>query len=145
MSDDLVTFLRERLDEDEQMAQAATPGGWRWDLSGGRFDGDPGTADPGTEWGHSGPDLVGTDGREVITSTGYDADNVIVNRADAAHIARHAPARVLADVAATRLIVEWLHKGWPLVQHRPSSVAGLLQHLALSYASHESYRPEWAP
>jgi hypothetical protein len=37
------------------------------------------------------------------------------------HVARHDPARVLADCAAKRAIVEW-HKAWPVLLSSPAKV-----------------------
>jgi hypothetical protein len=86
----IVEFLTARLNEDEQTARAAT-GKYRsptW-----RVDGDDETL------------LIYPDDG----STGFTFDGPI-----APHIARHDPARVLADVAAKRKIVE---------MHRPQYVS----------------------
>lgn len=101
---DLVSFLRERLDEDEQGARAATAGPWVW--TGEQcYSGEDCSDDHAHSWGHMGPDLYGND-ELVLTSGGYDADQVIVSRPDAVHIARHDPSRVLAEVAAKRAILD---------------------------------------
>lgn len=160
MSDDLVAFLRARLDEDEQVARAATSGRWRWDLDGGAYEDDPlGTATQ--EWGSRGPDLMSGD-EPVIGATGYDASNVIVKRADANHIARHDPARVLAEVEAKRRIIE-LHRAtdgldcascanWGDVTHdRDYGEMGshewypcsTLRFLTLPYAGYPDYQDAW--
>lgn len=170
MSDDIVAFLRARLAEDEQVARAATPGPWRWDLGGGAFEDDPPQplADPVRDgWGHNGPDLVTVavhdeqvGGRTipvpdiVVTSTGYDADQVVVKRADAAHIARWDPARVLREVEAKRrLIAEIVPRVQSMDEQISTEWGGslddaagdLLRLLATAYADHPDYRPEWAP
>lgn len=182
---DLVAFLRERLDEDEQVARAATQGRWFWaDPGAASFpQGDRSLmADHGSwkvchfycQWSgeanlHRGE--PGEPGRHehreadtVISGWGYDASGLDVEEGDAAHILRHDPARVLAEVAAKRRIVE---------EHDTREVASLdrddwgrvrevcrrcregerqivapcptLRLIALPYASHESYRPEWRP
>jgi len=147
----LIEFLTARLAEDEQAARAAKPGPWRWDTSEGAFHGEPDP--PGApKWGHRGPDLVTdaeVDDRQVISSTGYDADSVIVERADAEHIARHDPARVLADVEAKRRIVEHMQyeidPGLVLDVDQPLPHHIVLRLLALPYASDPEYRAEWRP
>lgn len=114
----LTDFLLARIAEDEAVAQAATTGPWRWD---GAFEGDPGYA---TQWGHEGPDLVSAATSEhagiegpadvVLMSWGHDADGLSVTRQDGDHIARHDPARVLAECEAKRRIVEMHCEGGSL-------------------------------
>lgn len=48
------------------------------------------------------------------------------------HIARHDPARVLAECAAKRAVIVY-------------SPPKTLQHLAAIYADHPDYQQEWAP
>lgn len=113
MTADLPAFLLARIGEDEAGVRAATPGPWRWE--GDAFDGDPPYCPHGSEWTDHGPDLfggvVGPSGypESVISSGGYDASYLNITRPNAEHIARHDPARVLADCAAKRAIVE-LHR-----------------------------------
>jgi hypothetical protein len=100
MSDDLVARLRHawdererQLDEDERVALEATQRAWRW-------------ADPGGRLKYAlmaGEAMVVPSARPDVYPSRYDAE----------HIARHDPARVLADVergrrdiAAKRLMVE---------------------------------------
>jgi hypothetical protein len=76
------------------------------------------------------------------------------------HIARHDPARVLAECEAKRRIVAWCSEREriqvaPFLSDPPREaefVPGPLKHeadgpvlrlLALPYADHESYQPEW--
>lgn len=114
-------WLLARLDEDEQVARAARPGPW---------DGRAGI-------------VQAEDGQDVATSVGHDQSDPLdvgerMARGDAHHIARHDPARVLADVAAKRRIVERedLH----------GEDDGTLRLLALPYADHPTYRAEyWTP
>lgn len=127
--DDLVQFLRERLDEDEAAARAAA---------------DAERADTWTTLPESyGGVLDGTGTRSLAVGYG----NVMAPET-AGHIARHDPARVLAEVEAKRRVVE-----------RCTAVQGLLlddftaEHLAdevlaliaLPYADHPEYREEWRP
>jgi hypothetical protein len=60
----------------------------------------------------------------------------------AAHVARHDPARVLAECEAKRRIVD--SEGSPYVEgHVPATRT--LRFLALPYADHPDYRQEWKP
>jgi hypothetical protein len=113
---DLVEFLRAALDEDERVARAAMPGPW--------------THNPAKEWftdldklraaragipQSGGEEFVKAevDGRVVGVAATGPADDP-QSMADAAHIARHDPARVLAEVAAKRAILD-LHESWPVL------------------------------
>jgi Family of unknown function (DUF6221) len=128
----LVEFLRARLDEDARCAAHATSFG---------------------RWQHRpGGDIVSPEGKYLF---------LIAARAqewNGGHIARHDPARVLADVAAKRQIVE-MYENAIHAQHAGSvsryneiqdgaavDVLGEgLRLLALPYAEHPDYRQEWAP
>jgi hypothetical protein len=65
----------------------------------------------------------------------------------------HVPARVLADVAAKRAIVDaYVHKAESMARYPGQSNAGGLvsltvaaQHLAAVYADHPDYDQGWAP
>jgi hypothetical protein len=68
--------------------------------------------------------------------------------ANAAHIARHDPARVLAECAAKRRIVEqlWSYVARPdPTSSDPSGTQALwiIKTLALPYADHDGYDPSW--
>lgn len=129
--DDLVQFLRARLDEDEPAARAATPGPWA------------------------------VDGGSVYV--GHPINEVVDYSESADHIARHDPARVLAEVDAKRRLVaqvlryeakidgEWgcCHSGDQIAagqceETNPNEIEAL-QLLALPYATHPDYREEWRP
>ncbi|MFD6113614.1 DUF6221 family protein [Streptomyces yangpuensis] len=134
MTDALVQFLRARLDEDEQTARNATPGGWstrnlgRHDLS------------------------AVIQGAAMLAQT--DSPH---GAADGLHIARHDPARVLAEVDAKRRLLELCSP--PLVEVTgPGDGArqfvpgegkpwgdDVMRLLALPYASHRDYREDWRP
>lgn len=163
-------FLEARIAEDEAVARAATDGPWRYDprkvwhqdaekLAMARA-GNP-FVTGGEEFVAAGPD----DGRNETTIgvavTG--PEDHPQSMADAAHIARHDPARVLAECAAKRAII---------TEHGLSEVASLdretwgrltlicrtcavgprqvvapcptLRHLAAMYADHPDYNTEWA-
>lgn len=124
MSEDLVTWLRAHLDEDERVANAA--GGCDW-------------------------------------------SNIIADRDENIHIARHDPARVLAEVEAKRRILEAVeryfdpHPGQPCtnldedgeqtwepcelhVERMATAITPyVLPLLALPYADRPGYREEWQP
>jgi hypothetical protein len=64
------------------------------------------------------------------------------------HIARHDPARVLAEVEAKRRIVEMGASYVPELEHGDNGEWALdatLRLLALPYADHPDYRQEWRP
>ncbi|MCX4540485.1 DUF6221 family protein [Streptomyces sp. NBC_01565] len=126
--DDLVQFLRARLDEDEQTARAATPGPWA------------------------------VDGGSVYV--GRPINEVVDYSESAAHIARHDPARVLAEVDAKRQMLD-IHaamdsKGERITGCTTCSWRDYMDDLWVSwpcptlrlmlipYADHSDYRAEWA-
>lgn len=120
MSGDLVAFLRARLDEDEAVARAATAGAWELVRApDGSWYVDPGDLD----------DVANVD-----------------RTADAEHIARHDPARVLRDVAANRAIVDECERmSQPFPAEWLSPQGQILRALASTYADHPEYREEWKP
>jgi len=118
----LVEFLRARLDEDEQAARAATAGPWYVD----DIDQELRTAD-----------VYAADGR--VTSA-YTEPCCSVE--DATHIARHDPARVLAEVDAKRRILERHSSCDDTSFGEPCEDLRLL---ALPYSDHPDYRQEWRP
>lgn len=138
--DDLITFLRARLDEDEQAARkAASLCGCHQDAPSWRF-GDEAT---------DGRILVADDPHpHVKRKLGRRWNGSYDGLFMAEHIARHDPARVLRDVDAKRQII---------AECIPSRVGGselelsdalgevVLAFLALTYAGHPDYREEWRP
>lgn len=147
----LVAFLRACLDEDEQTARAATPGPW---VSGSGNDHLVETVVYGQAVWPSGNLTHACD-------TEYSGRRI----PNAAHIARHDPARVVADVDAKRRVIDL---------HSPVTLRGgagakyfdtttvcrsceppqfpehafpcpTLRLLALPYREHPDYQPEWAP
>lgn len=139
--DDLITFLRACLDDDERVARealhddAVRPGQWTTEHHGmGR---EPNTC-------HIAEDRSGH-----YWSVAHD-----VFIPNAAHIARWDPARVLADIDAKRRIIDE-HSlesngacrvctlGWSA---RPAAYpCPTVRLLALPYADREGYREEWRP
>jgi hypothetical protein len=131
--DDLIAFLRARLDEDADLALAASPGPWHPDEEHDEV--------------HAVDDIVVAEG---FALSGRQL------RATVDHIARHDPARVLAEVEAKRHIIDWhrqptqdefedgtyrtmgcrCYGGWP---------CPTLRALAAPYADHPDYRDTWRP
>ncbi|MEU7010383.1 DUF6221 family protein [Streptomyces sp. NPDC046332] len=145
--DDLIAFLRARLDEDEQEAKARR----------GIFP-SPGVQDDGYVWLHIRPG-----GNAVITRyprpvEGYDDMAKLRNWADTEN--GWTQRRVLAEVDAKRRIID-LHA--LEYRERPERVIGesdepfcaeclgegfpceTLRLFALPYADHPDYRDEWRP
>jgi hypothetical protein len=102
----LVAWLTDALDEDERVAKAAQPGPWsafRHHATGGS--------------------VGSADARGVADRRNYDdyaryETGEWLDHGDAVHIARWDPARVLAEVAAKRAILEQYRvalrqKDWP--------------------------------
>ena len=175
----LTDFLLARIAEDEAVARAATGGSWSWDhedWSDRDMSGFKNGCVDGQDWGHHGPDLMSSEpdpeygGQSiVISSSGYDADQVIVAEADGRHIARHDPARVLAECEAKRRIVgrhhpsdEYEHQACVLCQwdvdcespkhdhqyergQATSFPCETLRDLAAVYADHPDYDESWRP
>ncbi|MEU9789094.1 DUF6221 family protein [Streptomyces sparsogenes] len=143
MSDDLVAFLRARLDEDERIARAVrVPHDWHQG---------PGDDDP--EW--VGDEMVLMWPPEFHTP--YEQDKhwrglTVEGPELAAHIAAHDPARVLRDIDARRSIVEdlaealrWGERKGPDYQDGMEACERTLKRLALPYADRPGYRAEWRP
>jgi len=134
MTADLVAFLRARLNEDEQAARDASPAPWITKT------GQPWLADH-IVFGQSKymPNRIS----QVCDLTAGQT-----RAADAAHIIRHDPARVLAEVDAKRRILD-LHKAMALNPDVHSdawtALGDVLHLLALPYADHPDYREAWRP
>lgn len=122
----LVEFLLARITEDEAVATESFYDGQRW---------------------YSEEEAVSDFGRyEADDDRVIDADR----KSDARHIARWEPARVLAECAAKRAIIE-IHRfdeggSDPCDAHDPdfrSVDCDTLLLLAAPYASHEHFEPVW--
>lgn len=133
--DDLIAFLRARLDDDERIARAATDGPWtirslgRHDLS---------TVVKGVEL------LAQIDGSRAASNS--------------VHMAVHDPARVLAEVDAKRRILDAYEEvaakfteSWSAVvaydrlAGAMNSLRRTIELLALPYADHPDYQDAWRP
>ena len=131
MTDDLITWLRDQLDDDEQVALKATPGPWRWVDPGGKVK----SALVGPGYPH----------QTVVPAAGGD---VYPSKYDAVHIALHDPGWVLADVGAKRRIVDSFAASTEPLTARTAEkavVRMVLKLLALPYADRPGYREEWRP
>lgn len=135
MMDALMQFLRARLNEDDAAARAAS-----WD----EWDGSHWTAHHREQY----------DGRWAVIDRAAEGviPTVAPQAADdagvAQHIARHDPARTLREVETKRAIVD--HIGRELdATDTPwwydDKLTPILGALALPYADHPDYRPEWRP
>ncbi|MFF5421815.1 DUF6221 family protein [Streptomyces misionensis] len=127
--DDLVQFLRARLDEDADLALAASPGPWHPDEE------------------HD--EVLAVD--DIVVAEGFALSGRQL-RATVDHIARHDPARVLAEVESKRLILADYQRyaaerrsmmgGWDSLSPEDSPI---LTALASVYANHPDYRDTWRP
>jgi hypothetical protein len=128
MTDDLVQFLRARLDETAAKARAhrQASADWYYDDSA----------------------------KEIRDRVNSGTVAFVPAHADAEHIARHDPARVLAEVDAKRQIVARYERAMDNRRAHPADLAsagaflalhGAVKLLGLPYADHPNYRPEWAP
>lgn len=129
----LAAFLAARLDDDEEAALDAA--GWT----------KAGTERAPGRWSRFGIASVKDDeGRTVIYS---DAGQVDPSVAD--HAARHDPARVLADVAAKRAVldsVDVLVRGEVAPDiAREVGLTDILRHLAAVYSDAPDYDERWRP
>lgn len=114
MTGDLAAFIAARLGEDEAAAREAYYEGQRWL-----------TEEEGVyRWPND--ELVHTADR----------------KADARHIARHDPARVLRRVEWTRHALNTIAA---LAELSPSFAHCLLCELAAEWSDHPDYRAEWKP
>ena len=135
---DIVEFLEARIAEDEGAAEAATEGPWEW-----RPKGDT-------------PGIYPVDGRlgwvalPQMTQQQYlaltSSDPGAPKHSNAEHIARHNPARILAECKAKRAIIDAIRRQEedddPMAWIVASGI--LLKTMAAVYADHEDYAHIWA-
>lgn len=122
--DELITWLRAQLDEDERVARATlATGHGSWHLDG-----------------HGG--IRGADGIGIVGGSAHMAP------ADVAHIARWDPARVLGKIAAERAILDLHHE---TAEHECDACnerqygfpCPTVRLLAQPYAGRDGWRAEW--
>ncbi|WP_199562112.1 DUF6221 family protein [Micromonospora deserti] len=131
MTDELVTWLRAQLDDDERIAREAGYRAIAWPANG--------------TWHLEGVEhyVVGE-------------EEAFCHPHNVEHIARHDPARVLAEVDAKRRILDFLsvaqidvsRPGQPpefVPGEAPPIAHPVLRLLALPYAGRPGYRDEWRP
>jgi hypothetical protein len=145
--DDLLAFLRARLDEDERLARAATPGPWVSQGSQIR------------QWLE--------DERRLVVGQHFNPDaGPVMELEDGHHIARQDPARTLRRIEGLRKILE-VHKPGKTIGSGPymtTSCEGcgfggpcgdpwtedinecpVLRGLAVEFADHPQYQASWRP
>jgi hypothetical protein len=161
----ITEFLLARITEDEAVARAATAGPWRhnprkvWYQDANKLraarSGNP-FITGGEEFVGAGPDDGDNETTVGVATTGPEDDPQAM--ADAAFIARHDPARVLAECAAKRAIIDEHREGRFFTTHQGCVVCRTgdgpmlpvnypcptVRALATIYANHPDYRPEWA-
>ena len=140
----LTEFLLDRIAEDEEVARVA--------IREGVDEWEP-LAERGTNiYGH--PYAVGAVMGAAGGSVQINAGTASADLAE--HIARHDPARVLAECEARRRIVMSAQQAQESLERRrdptPADVHGhvialreVIRLLALPYADHPDYRDEWKP
>ena len=121
---DLVAWLRQQLDDDEEVASDAAG------LSASR-----------SRWMRDAISCVvdATDNGLIVYGEGTPTPE------QAEHIARHDPARVLAEVDAKRRILDAYKQTEFGDLARHSALEEALALLALPYAGRPGYREEWRP
>lgn len=130
----LLEFIEARLAEDQAAAEAAMAGpGWYGASHSGQWEQDDASM-PGA--------VHDTIGGPIVFDEGAP------NEAQAVHIARFDPARVLREVAAKRRLLAYLtaleekaldNNWWNLDTYEP------FQLLATAWSEHPDYDPTWSP
>ncbi|WP_326779743.1 DUF6221 family protein [Streptomyces longwoodensis] len=155
----LVDFLRARLAEDEQVARDAASKAAATLASAAAKEGvwEPPYTDVGLTWASDYDRVFVTCGRPGQPGLAMLADCGSGAFRLTPHIARHDPARVLAEVRAKRMAVD-AHSacgtgigrcddagnGWEDDDGQAGGCADLAV-LALPFADHPDYREEWKP
>lgn len=132
--DDVMQFLRDRLDEDESIArEAAHYEAGHWTTK----DGYP------VSVADELPEAADTFERVVAFDEGSPSEE------QAAHIARHDPARVLTEVESKRQIVNWVERSRAFFRETNGTLTPaayqVLGPLAAVYADHPDYNEAWRP
>jgi hypothetical protein len=132
MADDLLKFLRDRLGEDERVAQAAA-------------------AELGSAWYYDDEFVLARREDDMVATGSQD----FLDREHGEHIARHDPARVLREIDAKRQVLDWYEQRAAVDSRGEdpddyenvtgSTLETVVQILALPYADGPGYREEWRP
>ena len=138
--DDLVAWLRHQIDEDERVARATLSVGTRANMRREK---------PAPRWIRDGSRIRDDAPGPTILRVGHTWAR------EADHIARHDPARVLAEVAAKRKVLD-LRDSWareaetapPQASHlfraQVSAADAVIRALAQPFAGRPGWREEWA-
>lgn len=126
---DLVEWLRAQLNEDEAAAEACLP----LHLRVGRFRGKE-----VPRW------RITKSGRGIIDEDGGTLRAQQIFPAEAEHVIRHDPARVLREIDAKRRIIAEAAEYEPGISGY-AEMHAVLRLLALPYADRPGFREEWAP
>jgi hypothetical protein len=145
---DLSEFLLARIAEDEAAARAASIGSASWRLDD--------LNETVCWWPPEREEVIETERKHGWPLSDHWRGQTIESAGEqiAPHIARHDPARVLAECEAKRRIVEhrrvteaslrqYLKSGSTM--RALAELDGVLALLALPYADHPEYRAEWRP
>lgn len=141
---ELADWLRQQLDEDERVAREASAGPWRYDPT--KHHREPGTVrfSEGVFTGPAGQDAT------CVATTGETDDPQ--SMADAEHIARWDPARVLAEIEAKRRILDDRDEAVAhaardfdmVLEGNADALNGVVRLLAQPYAGQPGWREDWA-
>lgn len=129
--DDLAAFVRARLDEDAEAARACASAPWEIEIPPMIHVSVQARRDNKWKWG----------------MLGYVA--TVERDEDRAHIVRHDPERVLADIEAKREVVRLAERAHDYHQTFMNGFAaaleGALRLFAQAYADHPEYKESWRP
>jgi len=118
----LLEFLQSRLTEDKLTALAAIEGSPAWHSS-----------------------LAFRDVKDEHGHFVVEADRHHPSVEQAAHIARHCPARALADVEVKRLVIaDYLRSDAAAELLARGALENVLRRLSSVYADHPDYNPSWS-
>lgn len=143
--DDLVEFLRARLEEDEAIARKAceyAEASWKLDEELGET----------VLWWPPEPRVAEMERQKGLPVVSDQWRGQTIGSRIAPHVARHDPARVLREVTAKRAIVDdlaneihWGARSSLDYQDAVDAFKRMLKRLALPYVDHRDYRKEWRP
>jgi hypothetical protein len=129
----IVEFLEARIAEDEAIATVASPGPWIWKGDASEDE----------------ASLYDSNDALVLSAYGMHTQGFLeCSGENAAHIARHDPARALADCEAKwqilKLHVVFGEHNNPRARAMWQATGGVLKILAGAYKDHPDYQQEWA-